>query len=159
MPKPINPKRRERLGLIISSDELEENTFYQICSTLDEIYNKKFSGKSNQGRGRPKKYTDLQIIKCFLFKVKNRIYCLRKLEDELNKNPLIKRIIGLNEVPDHSTLSIRVKKIIENKFYPLFRQLVSKLKPDTRITSIDSTPLRSSKCDSEAKQGYSTRLG
>lgn len=144
--------------MIISPDELKENNFYQICSKLDELYEKQFNTEGNQGRRRPKKYTDLQIIKCFLFKVKNKIYCLRELETKLDQNPFIKNIIGIDKAPDHSTLSIRVKKIRKNKFYPLFRQLVSKLEPDTRINAIDSTPLRSSKCDSEAKKGYSTRL-
>jgi hypothetical protein len=99
---------------IISPKELKENTFYQICSKLDEIYNSKFSFEENKGRGRPKKYSDLDIIKCFIYKIKNKIYCLRELEAKISKNPLIKSIIGLNEIPDHSTFttfSLRIKEI------------------------------------------------
>jgi len=144
--------------MIISPEALKENTFYQICSKIDKIYYKKFNSQENTRRGRPKKYSDLELIKCFLYKIKNRIYCLRELETKLKENPLILGIIGLNEVPDHSTLCLRLKKLEDEKLDMIFKLTISELNPDTRINSIDSTALRSSKFDSEAKKGYSTRL-
>ncbi|ADL12503.1 ISNCY-like element ISAcar1 family transposase [Acetohalobium arabaticum] len=145
--------------MIISPEELKENTFYQICSKLDEIYYTKFSPQENQGRGRPKKYSDLQMIKCLLYKVKNKIYCLRELESKLKEDLLALGIIKLNDVPDHSTFALRFNQLEKMKFNILFQSVIKELNPDTRITSIDATALRSSKNDSDAKLGVSTNLG
>lgn len=145
--------------MIISPEELKENTFYQICSKLDKIYYTKFDLEENEGCGRPKKYSDLQIIKCLLYKVRNKIYCLRELESKLKEDFLALGIIGLNEVPDYSTFSIRFNQLEIMKFNTLFQSVIEKINPDTRIISIDATALRSSKSDSDAEFGISTNLG
>ena len=145
--------------MIISINNEKENHFYKICSKTDVVYNKQFNNHTTNPMGRPKKYTDLQIIKCKLYMIMNNIYCLRELEWKLFNDQLAVSIIGLKEVPDHSTFAIRFRKLEQEKFNKLYRTIISLLEPDTRICAIDSTSLRSSKYDSEAKIGTSTRLG
>lgn len=82
-----------------------------------------------------------------------KIYCLRELEWELSNEALFAKIIGLTDIPDHSTFCIRIKQIEKSLFYQIYRLFVLLLDPDLRVCSIDSTPLRSSRFDSEAKKG------
>ncbi|MGM0472313.1 MAG: transposase, partial [Bacillota bacterium] len=145
--------------MIIPINNEKENHFYKICNETDEVYNQQFNNQAINSMGRPKKYTDLEIIKCKLYMIMNNIYCLRELEWKLFHDQLAVSIIGLKEVPDHSTFAIRFKKLEQEKFDKLYKTVISLLEPETRICAIDSTPLRSSKYDSEAKFGTSTRLG
>jgi hypothetical protein len=78
---------------------------------------------------------------------------------ELSNDALAIKIIGLIDIPDHSTFSIRIKQIEKSLFYQIYRLFVLLLNPYVRVCSVDSTALRSSKFDSEAKKGKSTRLG
>ncbi|SHK06934.1 transposase [Paramaledivibacter caminithermalis] len=94
-----------------------------------------------------------------MYKVIRNVCCLRELEWELSNDALAIKIIGLTDIPDHSTFCIRIKQIQENLFYQVYRLFVLLLSPDLRVCSVDSTALRSSKFDSEAKKDKSTRLG
>ena len=145
--------------MIITLNMIKENPFYKVCKKLQMIF-ERFTSKNNFKKvGRPKKYSDLQIIQCLIYKVMNKIYCLRELEWALSNDALASTIIGLKDIPDHSTLSIRIRQIEKSLFYKIYRIFVLLLKPELRVCSIDSTPLRSSKFDSQAKKGKSTRLG
>lgn len=73
--------------MIIPVNITKENPFYRNYKKVETIYNKFYSQTVDIKIGRPKKYSDLQIIKCQLYKVMNKIYCLRELEWELNKDP------------------------------------------------------------------------
>lgn len=138
---------------------IKDNPFYAVCKKLQKLYNKFISKPKVKKVGRPKKYSDLQIIQCLLYKVMNKIYCLRELEWKLKNDILSAKIIGFTDIPDYSTFSIRLKQIEKTVFYKIFKLFILLLNPDTRICCIDSTPLRSSRFDSEAKSGKSTRLG
>ena len=89
----------------------------------------------------------------------NKIYCLRELKWSFKNDILSTNIIGLSDIPDHSTFYIRLKEIESTIFYQIYKMLVLLLKSNIRISSIDSTALRSSRFDSQAKSGKSTRLG
>ncbi|OCL26650.1 hypothetical protein U472_11775 [Orenia metallireducens] len=145
--------------MIIPFDELKENPFNKLCDKLSIIYNHSVSSSDETRSGRPKKYADLQIIKFKLYMVMNKIYCLRELEWKLSSHPIARSIIGLAKVPDHLRFCIRFNKIENRDFDKLYKMVVLLLNPDTRICSIDSTDLRSSQYDSQAKSGPSTRLG
>jgi len=145
--------------MIIPTNKLSENHFYKICSKIDELYDEIVSQKPSNSNGRPKKYSDLQILKSKLYMVMNNIYCLRELEWKLSNDAVSASIIGFNDIPDYSTFSIRFEKLEEAKFDQIYKKAISSLNPNTRVCSIDSTALRSSKYDSEAKNGTSTRLG
>jgi hypothetical protein len=145
--------------MIVTLNKILDNPFYAICKKFQKIYDKLVSKPEIKSVGRPKKYSDLQIIQCLLYKVMNKIYCLRELEWKLSTDILTAKILGLSDIPDHSTFCIRVKEIEKSLFYQIYRMFVLLLNPDLRICSIDSTALRSSRFDSEAKSGKSTRLG
>jgi hypothetical protein len=66
--------------MIISLNMINNNPFYQVCKKLQNIFDK-FASKTNYKKvGRPKKYSDLQIMQCLMYKVMNKICCLRELE-------------------------------------------------------------------------------
>lgn len=110
-------------------------------------------------RGRKHKYSDLQIILCLIYRIKNSIFSFRELEYRLKRDNEFCNIIGLQEIPDYSTLSIRARKIEFNIFNAVYAMLIKMINPNTRLCAIDSTPLRSSRYDKEAKIGKGTRLG
>lgn len=110
-------------------------------------------------RGRPQRYTDAQMIKCMVFQVYYRIHSFRELEWKLKQDFWALRSIGIAEVPDHTTFCRRVKKIEESFYGKLYRKILDELEPQSRVCYWDSTPLRSSKYDKEAKKGIGTRLG
>lgn len=143
--------------MIVALNIDKENPLLLACKQLDKIFDK--IPKHEKKLGRPKKYSDLQIIKCLIYKVQRRIFCLRELEWALSFDPLAREIIGLSDVPDYSTFSLRQQHIEKGLYHTIFNIAISFLKPDTRIFIIDSTPLKASKFDSEAKKGKSTRHG
>ncbi|MHB9927590.1 hypothetical protein [Clostridium botulinum] len=63
-------------------------------------------------KGRPKKYSDQQIVACMLYGVKNSIFSLRELECKIKQNPIFPAIVNLKEVPDYLTLSTIYAAII-----------------------------------------------
>jgi hypothetical protein len=96
-----------------------DNPFYAICKKLQKVYEKLISNPNTKSVGRPKKYSDLQIIQCLLYKVMNKIYCLRELEWKLTNDIIAAKIIGLFDIPDHSTFCIRAKEIEKSLFYQI----------------------------------------
>jgi transposase len=111
------------------------------------------------GRGRPKKFSDLQLIKCLVYQVFYRIRSFRELEWKLKQDYWAMRAIGLTEVPDYSTFCRRAKRIENRLYFKLYQLIIDKLCPDTRICIIDSTSLRASRYDRQARKGKNTRLG
>ncbi|KNF08466.1 hypothetical protein CLPU_7c00940 [Gottschalkia purinilytica] len=69
------------------------------------------------------------------------------------------KTIGFTDIPDHSTFCIRLKEIKGTVFYQIYKMFVLLLSPDVRISSIDSIALCSSRFDSQARSGKSTRSG
>ena len=117
------------------------------------------NSKDRSTKGRPRKYSDQQIVACMLYGVKNSIFSLRELEYRIKQDYTFKAIIQLTEVPDYSTFSLRAKALEQHLYYGVYAMLVELISPETRLCAIDGTALRSSKYDSEAKSGKGTRLG
>ncbi|NFO99271.1 transposase, partial [Clostridium botulinum] len=66
------------------------------------------------------------------------------------------KIIGLKEVPDHSTFSLRAIALEKYVYYGIYAMLIELINPSC---AIDGTALRSSLYDSEARYGKGSRLG
>ena len=144
--------------MIISLNIETENTYYKIFEAV-KIAFAKLNSKDRSTKGRPRKYSDQQIVACMLYGVKNSIFSLRELEYRIKQDYTFKAIIQLTEVPDYSTFSLRAKALEQHIYYGIYAMFVELIEPETRLCAIDGTALRSSKYDSEAKSGKGTRLG
>lgn len=144
--------------MIIPSIIERENTYYKIFQAV-EIAFAKLNSNNKKTKGRPRKYSDQQMVACMLYGVKNSIFSLRELEYRIKQDYIFKSIIQLNEVPDYSTFSLRTKSLEQHLYYGIYAMFVELIDPETRLCAIDGTALRSSKYDSEAKSGKGTRLG
>ena len=144
--------------MIIPLNIKSENTYYKIFEAVKIAFARLNSNTENT-KGRPRKYSDMQIVCCMLYGVKNSIFSLRELEYRIKQDYVFKSIIEIDEVPDYSTFSIRAKKLEKHIYYGIYAMFVELIDPETRLCAIDGTALRSSKYDSEAKSGKGTRLG
>lgn len=144
--------------MIISSNIKSENDYYKIFKAVKIAFAKLNSNIQNT-KGRPRKYSDEQIVACMLYGVKNSIFSLRELEYRIKQDYVFKSIIQFNQVPDYSTFSLRTKSLEKHIYYGIYAMFVELIDPETRLCAIDGTALRSSKYDSEAKSGKGTRLG
>lgn len=144
--------------MIIPSIIERENTYYKIFQAV-EIAFAKLNSNNKKTKGRPRKYSDQQMVACMLYGVKNSIFSLRELGYRIKQDYIFKSIIQLNEVPDYSTFSLRAKSLEQHLYYGIYAMFVELIDPETRLCAIDGTALRSSKYDSEAKSGKGTRLG
>ena len=144
--------------MIIPSNIKSENDNYKIFEAVKIAFTKLNSNIKN-AKGRPRKYSDEQIVACMLYGVKNSIFSLRELEYEIKKDYVFRAIILMDQTPDYSTFSLRAKNLEEHIYYGIYAMFVELINPETRLCAIDATALRSSKYDSEAKSGKGTRLG
>ncbi|WMJ16498.1 transposase [Geobacillus proteiniphilus] len=106
--------------------------------------------------GRPP-VSKKSLLKCFFLKTYFSIDSLRKLVRILQRFRCFQRACGLGEVPHLSTFS-RAAKWFREQGFPVFHaQLLKDLEVRyPQIVLIDSTALRSSLYDSQAKWGVST---
>jgi len=144
--------------MIISPKIKSENDNFKIFEAVKIAFTKLNSNIKNT-KGRPRKYSDEQIVACMLYGVKNSIFSLRELEYRIMQDYVFRSIVQLNEVPDYSTFSLRTKILERHIYYGIYAMFVELINPETRLCAIDGTALRSSKYDSEAKSGKGTRLG
>jgi len=119
----------------------------------------KLNPNIKKAKGRPRKYSDEQIVACMLYGVKNSIFSLRELEYEIKKDYVFRYIILIDQTPDYATFSLRAKNVEKHIYYGIYAMFVELINPETRLCAIDVTALRSSKYDSEAKSRKGTRLG
>lgn len=144
--------------MIISLNIDSENTYYKIYETIETVFSK-LETKKSRSKGRPKKYSDKQIVACMIYGVKNSIFSLRELEYKIKQDIVFKNIINLYQVPDYSTFSLRAVALEKHIYHVLHAIFIELIDPSVRICAIDATALRSSKYDSQAKCGRGTRLG
>lgn len=78
-------------------------------------------------KGRPRKYSDQQIVCCMLYGVKNSIFSLRELEYKIKQDHIFKSIIQIDDVPDYSTLSLRAKHLEKHIYYGIMLCLLNLL--------------------------------
>ena len=117
--------------MIISLNIETENTYYKIFEAV-KIAFAKLNSKDRSTKGRPRKYSDQQIVACMLYGVKNSIFSLRELEYRIKQDYTFKAIIQLTEVPDYSTFSLRAKALEQHLYYGVYAMLVELISPETR---------------------------
>ena len=61
---------------------------------------------------------------------------------------MFQAIVNLNQIPDYSTFSLRVKTLEKHIYYSIYAMFVELINPETRLCAINATALRSSKYDS-----------
>ncbi|WP_242851955.1 transposase [Clostridium botulinum] len=144
--------------MIITLNIQSENIYFKIFETVNIAFNK-LGINTRKTKGRPPKYSDQQIVACMIYGVNNSIFSLRELEYKIKQDIVFQKIIGLKEVPDHSTFSLRAIALEKYVYYGIYAMLIELINPSTRICAIDGTALRSSLYDSEARYGKGTRLG
>ena len=144
--------------MIIPLNIFGENIYFRIFEVVNMVFDK-LGHTGTKAKGRPKKYSDRQIVACLIYQVKNGIFSFRELEWRIKQDIVFQAIIGLKEVPDYSTFSIRANKIETRIFDAIYNILVDTIDPSFRICVIDSIGLRSSKYDKQASYGVSSRLG
>lgn len=122
-----------------------ENAFIKIFEVVKAAYSNMRKIEASSIRGRKPKYSDIQMIMCMLYKSKNNIFSFRHLEYSLKRDAEFCKIIGLEDIPDYSTFSIRIRKIGTDIYYRIYSIVIEMLSPNTDICAIDATCLRSSK--------------
>jgi transposase len=144
--------------LILALNITNENPLLQLFSRIDHLL-ESFHEDVSPKRGRPKLYSDIQMLKCFVYQAFHRIHSFRELEWRLQHDPIARALIGLTSVPDYSTLCIRAQELESTLYDEIYQVALMVLQPKTRICFWDSTSLRASRFDSEARKGKGTRLG
>jgi hypothetical protein len=144
--------------MIISLNVAAENTYYKIYEAVETAFSK-LELKKSKSKGRPRKYSDKQIVACMIYRVKDSIFSLRELEYKIKQDIVFRHIINLFQVPDYSTFSLRAAALEKHIYYAIYAIFVELIDPSVRICAVDGTALRSSKYDSKAKCGRGTRLG
>ncbi|WP_347561433.1 transposase [Clostridium senegalense] len=71
--------------------------------------------------------------------MKNRIFSLRELEYHIKQDIVFETIIGLKQVPDYSTFSLRAKALEKHIYYGIYAMFIERINPETRICAIDAT--------------------
>jgi hypothetical protein len=147
-------------GFIMSVARLSSrnHSLYQISPLIDGVL-MRFAETQSRHRGGSKKFSDVQILKCFVYQVFYRIRCFLELEWKLQQDYWAMRAMDLEQVPNHTTLCRSMRKIEENLYYPIYEEILDELEPQSRICYWDSTALRSSRYDQEAEKNKGTRLG
>ncbi|GEA30669.1 transposase [Clostridium diolis] len=126
--------------MIISSNIKSENDHYKIFEAV-KIAFAKLNSDIKSTKGRPRKYSDEQIVACILYGVKSSIFSLRELEYRIKQDYVFQSIIQLNQVPDYSTFSLRTKILEKHIYYGIYAMLVELINPETRLCAIDGTVL------------------
>ena len=80
--------------MIISLNIKSENIYYKIFEAVKIAFTKLNSNSQNT-KGRPRRYSDEQIVSCMLYGVKNSIFSLRELEYRIKQDYVFQSIINL----------------------------------------------------------------
>ncbi|KEI11200.1 MULTISPECIES: transposase [Clostridium] len=59
-----------------------------------------------------------------IYGVNNSIFSLRELEYKIKQDIVFQKIIGLKEVPDHSTFSLRAIALEKYVYYGIYAMLI-----------------------------------
>ena len=93
---------------ILEGDMVNNNNpLVEILRLVDEV--SEAEGYKPMGRGRPRTYQDLVILKVFIVMVIKRIKTFKGLHRYLFQNPTIQRLCGLPSLPSRRTLGRRLK--------------------------------------------------
>ena len=92
--------------MIISPKIKNENDNYKIFEAVKIAFAKLNSNIKHANKGRPRKYSDEQIVACMLYGVKHSIFSLRELEYKIKKDYVFQAIVNLKQIPDYSIFSL-----------------------------------------------------
>jgi hypothetical protein len=120
--------------LILAKNSLENHPLVPLFTQIKRLLGKATIEKPSK-RGRPSVFSDLQILQCVVYQVFYQIIGFRELEWRLQLDPIARGLMGLTNVPDHSTIARRIGRLEETMYYRLFQAILSFLQPDTRICS------------------------
>ena len=79
----------------------------QILRLVDDVYEAEVP--KPMGRGRPRTYQDIVILKVFIVMVIKHINTFKGLHRYLQQNPTIQRYCGFPSLPSRRTLGRRLK--------------------------------------------------
>lgn len=103
----------------------------------------------------PRKFTQPQLLACLVLRAYWKL-TFRGLEDLLATSGEIRRVLGLTQVPDHSTLQkFEERKVTPELVDAAVAQLLEIAQPDTRTAAMDSSGLEPTNRSSY----YQTRSG
>lgn len=144
--------------MILTLNVERNHPLAQVFSRIDHMI-ASFINLPEKRLGRPRLYSDSQMIKCFVYQAFHRILGFRELEWRLQHDPVAQVLIGLSSIPDYTTLCLRAQQLEDTIYEDLYQLALLHLEPETRICFWDSTALRASRFDREAGKGKGTRLG
>ncbi|MBU1261675.1 transposase [bacterium] len=84
------------------------SSLIKFLRLLDEVYEEE---QEQKGRGRPKVYSHLTILKVFVVMILKKIKSFKGLHRYLEQNPTVRKYCRLKSVPDRITLGRRLKVI------------------------------------------------
>lgn len=87
----------------------ETSPLIKLLKLMDEVYDSK--EQEEKGRGRPKVYSQLTILKVFVVMMLKKIKSFKGLHRYLEQNPTVCEYCGLPRLPDRRTLGRRLKVI------------------------------------------------
>ncbi len=102
----------------------------------------------------PHRYTQPQLAACVLLAFYGRL-SYRDCEEWLAASDRVCQVLGLREVPDHSTLSRMFKRLKMKTWRKLFDQLLADLAPQESVIAADTTGYRAT----QASAYFQTRSG
>lgn len=105
-------------------------------------------------RNSPKTYTQPQLIACVLLGFYLDL-SYRDLEDWLLASNSVCQVLGLSEVPDHSTLNRTMQRVQLHALEALHEQVLARVGVETVAVAIDGTGFRATR----ASQHYVSRCG
>ena len=98
---------RQIINILEAAMVNNNNPLVQILRLVDDVY--EAEGPKPTGRGRPRTYQDLVILKVFIVMVIKRIKTFKGLHRYLLQNPTVQRRCGLPSLPSRRTLGRRLK--------------------------------------------------
>ena len=85
------------------------SSLIKLLKLMDEVY--ELEEQEQKGRGRPKIYSQLTILKVFVVMILKKIKSFKGLHRYLEQNPTVRKYCSLKSVPDRITLGRRLKVI------------------------------------------------
>lgn len=71
-----------------------------------------------------------------VYQVKNSIFSFRELEWRIKQDTAFRRIVGLESVPDYSTIALRVNKFDKELYYGIFNILIIPIAFEVTTTEV-----------------------
>jgi transposase len=113
-----------------------DNHIFKILEKIGEIY----APPTKPKRGHPYDYSELVMLRVFLFMVLKRIKQFAALYRYLQAHPLERLACGLEQMPDESTLRKRLKKLkptVKSQIRSWAKELIKQKITSAEVVAID----------------------